>query len=58
MIKEKQAAVPKQEQTAEYIAESIGMKAYYALLEEVYTTPKPGRSVFLRCSYGHGCTDI
>ena len=42
MIKEKQAAVPKQEQTAEYIAESIGMKAYYALLEEVYTTPKPG----------------
>ena len=42
MIKEKQAAVPKQEQTAEYIAESIGIKAYYALLEEVYTTPKPG----------------
>ncbi len=42
MIKEKQAAVHRQEQTAEYIAESIGMKAYYALLEEVYTTPKPG----------------
>ena len=42
MRKEKQAAVPKQEQTAEYIAESIGIKAYYALLEEVYTTPKPG----------------
>lgn len=42
MIKEKQAAVPKQEQTAEYISESIGMEAYYALLEEVYTTPKPG----------------
>ena len=42
MVKEKQAAVPKQGQTSEYIAEDIGMKAYYALLEEVYTTPKPG----------------
>lgn len=42
MVKEKQAAVPKQGQISEYIAEDIGMKAYYALLEEVYTTPKPG----------------
>lgn len=42
MGKEKQAVVPKQGQTSEYIAEDIGMKAYYALLEEVYTTPKPG----------------
>lgn len=42
MVKEKQAAVSKQGQTSEYIAEDIGMKAYYALLEEVYTTPKPG----------------
>ena len=57
MIKEKQAAVPKQEQTAEYISESIGMEAYYALLEEVYTTPKPGL-VDLRCPRGHGCTDF
>lgn len=37
-MKKEQAAV----QTAEYIAEDIGTKAYYALLEEVYTTPKPG----------------
>ena len=42
MVKEKQAEVPKQGQISEYIAEDIGMKAYYALLEEVYTTPKPG----------------
>lgn len=37
-MKEEQAAV----QSANYIAEDIGTKAYYALLEEVYTTPKPG----------------
>lgn len=37
-MNEEQAAV----QTANYIAEDIGTKAYYALLEEVYTTPKPG----------------
>lgn len=27
---------------AEYFAESIGRMAYQALLEEVYTVPKPG----------------
>ena len=27
---------------AEYLAESIGRMAYQALLEEVYTVPKPG----------------
>ena len=38
---------------AEYFAESIGRMAYQALLEEVYTVPKPGscRSVFLWCPH-------
>ena len=41
-MKEKQAAVQTAEDIAKSIAEDIGTKAYYALLEEVYTTPKPG----------------
>ena len=32
---------------AEYFAESIGRMAYQALLEEVYTVPKPGISADL-----------
>ena len=37
-MKEEQAAV----QNANYIAEDIGTKAYYALLEEVYTRQNQG----------------
>lgn len=38
---------------AEYFAESIGWMAYQALLEEVYTVPKPGLvdPVFLWCPH-------
>ena len=42
-MKEKQAAVQTAEDIAKSIAEDIGTKAYYALLEEVYTTPKLDR---------------
>ena len=34
--------IMKEKQAAGHIAEDIGTKAYYALLEEAYTTPKPG----------------
>ena len=37
---------------AEYFAESIGRMAYQALLEEVYTVPKPLKEVQRRCIRG------
>lgn len=48
------------EVTISPVAIEIGTKAWQALLEEVYTTPKPGLvdTWFMRCTYRYGCTYI
>lgn len=48
------------EVTISPVAIEIGTKAWQALLEEVYTTPKPGLvdTWSCRCTYRYGCTYI